>query len=314
MNKTFGFIFPGQGAQFVGMGKDFAESYPVARQTFEEADDLLQKHLSKVIFNGPDDVLIRTDHSQLAIYVTSIAIWRTLLSLYPHLSPAAAAGLSLGEYTAFAAAGKISFKDGLHLVGHRGDFMSEACDENEGTMAVVIGLDSDEIESMVRDLSMPHDLWAANFNCPGQVVVSGTVKGVKAAAGEAEKRGARRVLLLQVHGAFHSGLMASAKEKLKPYINSAAIQNSETKIAMNVPGDFVESIDQMRQNLIDQVTCPVRWEQEIKAMNRSGITLFIEIGPGTTLAGMNKRIGISGQTISIGQVDDLRKLEKEAII
>ncbi len=314
MNKALGLIFPGQGTQYIGMGKDFADAYPVAARTFEEADDLLQSRLSNVIFEGPEEILVRTDHSQLAIYVTGIAIWRTLRHLYPRLRPGACGGLSLGEYTALAAAEKLSFEDGLNLVKYRGSYMSEACDEVKGAMAVIMGLSSEEVEAMVEDMSLPHDLWAANFNCPGQVVVSGTEKGVEAAAPEALRRGAKRVVPLQVHGAFHSGLMKSAKKKLQPRILSVPLQDTEVKIAMNVPGDFVESNDQMRQNLIDQVTSPVRWEQEIRAMNHGGVALFVEIGPGATLAGMNKRIGISGRTISVAKVEDLRKLEKEAII
>ncbi|NGX58157.1 MAG: Malonyl CoA-acyl carrier protein transacylase [Chlamydiae bacterium] len=310
-DSTLALIFPGQGAQTVGMGKDFAESYPIARQTFEEADDFLKRSLSKVIFNGPTSDLTRTDQSQLAILVTSVAILRVMFQINPDLKPAVCAGLSLGEYTALILAKALDFTSCLQLVEHRGNFMSEACDAREGTMAVVMGMASDEVEQMLRDLTMPQDLWVANFNCPGQVAVSGTKKGIEVASQEALKRGAKRVVPLQVHGAFHSGLMQSAQEQLAPFIQSAPLQSPQTQLVMNVPGDFVESVEQMRQFLVDQVTQPVRWEQGIRAMSRAGVMTFVEVGPGRTLSGMNKRMGIPGKTLSIGKVEDLRNWEQE---
>lgn len=312
IDSKIALIFPGQGAQKVGMGKDFAESFSVARQTFEEADDLLKRSLSKTIFEGPDSDLMRTDQSQLAILVTSIAILRVLLEMSPEFQPAACAGLSLGEYSALIPAGVVDFATCLRLVEHRGNFMSEACDSSEGTMAVVMGLSGDEVEEIVQRLSLPRDLWAANFNCPGQVVISGTKKGIECAREEMLRGGAKRVLPLQVHGAFHSGLMQSARDCLAPFIRTAPLQNPKIPLAMNVPGDLVSSEEEIREYLVEQVTKPVRWEQGIRSLSRFGIEKFVEVGPGKTLSGMNKRIGVPGKTLSIEKVEDLRFWEVEA--
>ena len=311
MNKTLAYIFPGQGAQFVGMGQDFAAAFPVAKETFEEADDQLKRSLSRVIFEGPEAELTRTDQSQLAIFVTSVAILRVLNQITPQVKPGVTAGLSLGEYTALYQSGMLDFASCLELVERRGHFMSEACDLHKGTMAVVMGMSVNDVEQLVRDLALPHDLWAANFNCPGQVVVSGTLKGIEAAKEEALKRGARRVLPLQVHGAFHSGLMESARQQLNPYVQDAPLKTTSMHLVMNVPGDFVADAIDVRRYLVDQVTSPVRWEQGVRAMQQKGVTTYVEIGPGKTLTGMNKRIGIEGQFMSLGQVEDLRHWEQE---
>jgi len=311
MSDQLAYIFPGQGAQVVGMGRDFAEAYPVAKETFEEADDLLERSLSRVIFDGPQAQLTRTDQSQLAIFVTSAAILRVMRKIAPEITPAVAAGLSLGEYTALLQAEALDFRTCLQLVDKRGRYMSEACDAAAGTMAVIVGMGCDEVERLVNELNLPDDLWAANYNCPGQVVISGTLKGIATAKEEAAKRGAKRILPLDVHGAFHSGLMSSAKEKLAPCIREADFGMLKTALVMNVPGDFVCDIDLVKENLIDQVTRPVRWERGIRKMEEKGVTTFVEIGPGKTLTGMNKRIGIKGRTISLSQVDDIRLWEQE---
>lgn len=308
--KKIAFIFPGQGAQYPGMGKDFVADFAVARETFEEADDRLKMGLSDVAFNGPADVLTQTKHCQVALYVDSIAILRVLAQLFPEMQPNVCSGLSLGEYTALTASGRLSFEECLPLVQYRGQYMHEACESTKGVMAVVMGLDSEAVEAIVADAAMPNDVWAANFNCPGQVVISGTAKGVEAAGALAKERGARRVLPLPVHGAFHSGLMAEAEARLANHVNAAPLQDSETAFVMNVPGGYVEDLDQVRNNLIKQVTSPVRWEQGVRAMTAQGIDLFVEIGCGKTLAGMNKRIGVTAQTISIDKVADLQQLEQ----
>lgn len=311
MADQLAYIFPGQGAQVVGMGRDFAESYAVAKETFEEADDLLQRSLSRVIFEGPQSELTRTDHSQLAIFVTSVAILRVLKHLTPEISPHVTAGLSLGEYTALYQAGMADFSTCLHLVEKRGRFMSEACDTLAGTMAVIMGLSSQDVEHLVDALNLPQDIWTANFNCPQQVVVSGTHRGIAAAKEEAIRRGAKRVVPLDVHGAFHSGLMKPAKEKLAPFIEEVSFDTPKIGLVMNVLGDFVSDVEDVKRNLIDQVTHSVRWEQGIRKIEEKGVTTFVEIGPGKTLAGMNKRIGIRGQSISLSQVKDLSLWEQE---
>lgn len=311
MARKIAFLFPGQGAQYCGMGKDFVVQYPEARQTFEEADDILGRKLSKVVFEGPEALLTETRNSQAAIFVNSLAILNTLRKLYPEIQPSVCSGLSLGEYTALTSAGFISFAQCLPMVQYRGQYMNDACEEHKGVMAAVIGLSADEVESSVRSVNLPNDLWVANFNCPGQTVISGTPKGVEAGGLALKEAGAKRVLPLQVHGAFHSGLMQSAAAKLEPHIERAAFQPGHAQLVMNVSGDFVTDLNQVKSNLVKQVVCSVRWEQGIRAMQREGVDLYVEIGCGKTLAGMNKRIGVTAPTISIDKVEDLRLLDEQ---
>jgi [acyl-carrier-protein] S-malonyltransferase len=303
------FLFPGQGSQYPGMAKDFVEKYSVAKQTFEEADDLLGRKLSEIVFNGPDTLLTETKNSQLGIYVASYAILQSVLELIPELKPSICAGLSLGEYTALTAAKKLAFADGIPLVGHRGQYMNDACEKTQGTMAVVLGLDADSVEQMVEEIDMPNDLWAANFNCPGQVVISGTIRGIEAGTAAAKAKGAKRVLQLQVHGAFHSGLMRFAEEQLRPYIEQVKLNATSHEVIMNVPGATVTEINHIKHNMIKQVTHPVRWEQGIRHMAANHVDLYIEFGCGKTLAGFNKRIGVYAPTVSIEKIEDLKSLE-----
>lgn len=304
------FLFPGQGVQYPGMGKDFVEHYPIARHTFEEAEDILQRKLTSLIFTGPENVLTETRNSQVAIYLVSIAILRVLETLFPSLKPSICAGLSLGEYTALTASRKISFEHCLPIVQMRGNFMHEACEQTKGTMAVVMGLDEQQVVDMIKEVNLPNDLWAANFNCPGQVVISGTIKGIEAGTAMAKAKGAKRVLPLQVHGAFHSGLMRSAEEKLTPYIQQTSIEEGLSSLVMNVPGDTVKMSDQIKHNLIKQVTHPVRWEQGIRSTTKEGVKLYIEIGCGKTLSGMNKRIGVTVPTLSVERIEEIVQLEE----
>lgn len=312
-SKKIAFLFPGQGAQYPGMSGDFYHSFAVSRETFEEADDLLGRDLSSVILEGPDNVLVETRNSQTGIYVASIAALRAIYSLFPDLKPQVTAGLSLGEYTALHAADKVSFAKGLDLVDHRARYMNDACESHPGTMMVILGMKDEEVEAMVKDLNLPNDLWAANFNCPGQVVISGTMKGVEAGAAEAKARGAKRVLPLQVHGAFHSGLMLEAQNRLKEHVMEASITKNATGLAMNVNGKIEKDPDAIKKNLILQVTHPVRWQKCIQAIAAEGVDLFVEVGCGKTLAGFNKKIGVEAPTISIEKVEDLKKLEEACL-
>lgn len=301
------FLFPGQGSQYPGMAQDFYHQFSVARLTFEEADDLLQKSISKIILQGPEKELTETKNSQVGIYVASVAILRVIQELYD-LKPFVTAGLSLGEYTALTAGEWLTFRQALPLVQYRGKYMNEACETTKGTMAVVMGLESQQVEDIVREVNLPNDLWVANFNCPGQVVISGSTKGIEAGMEAAKARHAKRILPLQVHGAFHSGLMQEAKEKLAPLIREAPIVKGSAEIAMNVPGNIVKDVDSVRRYLIDQVTHSVRWEQGIRAMEQENVDLFLEFGPGKTLGGMNKRIGVKAPTIAIDKIEDLDQL------
>jgi len=289
MSKKNAFIFPGQGAQYPGMGKDFYDHFSVAKETFEEAEDILSCNLKKLIFEGPADELTLTKNSQVGIYVVSMAILRSILSQFPLLTPSVCAGLSLGEYTALTASGKISFKDCLPLVKARATFMHEACETSPGTMNVVLGLDEDKIEACLKTLK-PQEAWIANLNCPGQVVIAGTKAGMEAAAVALKEAGAKRVLPLEVSGAFHSSLMQEAQNRLAPQIQQTPIVETPIDIVMNVPGDYVKNSQDIRSCMTAQVTKCVRWEKGIRAMTKEGIDTFFEIGCGKTLSGMNKRI------------------------
>jgi [acyl-carrier-protein] S-malonyltransferase len=308
--KKIAFIFPGQGAQFPGMGKDFIETFSVSRLTFEEGDELLGRNLSKIILAGPDTLLTQTNNSQPGIYVTSVAIFRVIQELFS-LQPFVCAGLSLGEYTALTAGEFLPFMECLPLIQYRADAMSEACKRKNGSMAAIIGLDAEQVDAVIKKVNLPNDLWVANYNCPGQVVISGTAKGIEAGAAQAKECGAKKIIILPVQGAFHSGLMLHAEELLARPVEAVSLRSGKAKLVMNVTGDFVSDVQLMKTCLVKQVTSSVRWEQGVRAMDREGVDLFIEIGPGKSLSGMNKRIGPTAMTISIDSVADLDKLGKE---
>lgn len=310
MKKKLSFIFPGQGAQYVGMGYDFYQNFPTAKRVYEEADDLFHEKLSHLIFHGQEAELTQTKNSQPAIFVTSLAILHVLHELFPELTPYACAGLSLGEYSALVAAKKLSFTEGLPLVFARGKCMHEACEEQKGTMAAIFGLDDEAVVGVVESLHIPQEVSCANFNCPGQVVISGTIKGVDAASQALLAKGAKRVIPLQVHGAFHSILMKSAQEKLAQKLVDTKILKSDCKVATNVTGDFCDDPEAIKEILIQQVVSPVRWHQAIRAIDATNIDAFLEIGCGKTLSGMNKRIGVKATTYNIEKIEDLKKLEE----
>ncbi len=310
MNKRFAFLFPGQGAQYVGMGKDFYDQFAAARQTFEEADELLGYPFSQLIFNGPAEELTLTKNSQLAIYIVSISIWRTFQEQFPHIQPVVCAGLSLGEYTALTAAHKISFADCLMLVKARGEFMHEATLSSPGTMRVVLGLEVATVANVLAESG--NKVWIANLNCPGQVVIAGPEGEMESVANALKERGAKRVLPLDVSGAFHSPLMRQAQERLKPLIEATRLRESLISVIMNATGDMVRSLEDLKRAMIEQVTSPVFWEKGIRSMDSSGIDVYIEMGCGKTLAGMNRKIGIAAPTHSIEKVADLETVLQPA--
>ncbi len=310
MAKRYAFLFPGQGAQYPGMGKDFCEQFPLAKETFDEADHLLNRPFSKLIFEGPSEELTLTKNSQIAIYICSMAILRVVQLQFPEIKHSVCAGLSLGEYTALTAAGKIGFADCLDLVRTRAEAMHEACEETKGTMQVVLGMTEEAVETVIRELNPPHPVWVANINCPGQVVIAGSLEAIALAADALKQKGAKRVLPLEVSGAFHSGLMQSAQVKLAAKIASVPFNDSAVEIVMNVPGDFVSSTEQVRKALIDQVVSPVRWEKGIRKIMERKVDIYLEMGPGKTLNGMNKRIGALEPTVSIEKISDLEEIHK----
>ncbi|HSX03716.1 MAG TPA: ACP S-malonyltransferase [Rhabdochlamydiaceae bacterium] len=305
MNKKFALLFPGQGAQYPGMGKDFYDLFPAARAVFEEADAILSTKFSDLIFNGAAEELKKTKNSQLSIFIMSIALLRCFEEKFSPLAPQVVAGLSLGEFSALVAAKKLSFRDALLLVKARAEYMNEACLKHKGAMSAVLGLEAAEVEAAIAHLE---NVWVANLNCPLQVVISGTPEGVEMASQLLKQKGAKRALPLEVSGAFHSGLMKEAQERLKSHVFEAALLESEVDLVMNVPGGYVSSIEEIRSNMILQVTHPVRWEQGIRAMVQKKIDLFIEIGPGKTLTGMNKKIAPSVPVFNLEKVADLNIL------
>jgi [acyl-carrier-protein] S-malonyltransferase len=292
------------------MCKDFYDSFPVARRTFEEADDFLQHPFSKLVFEGPSAELTLTKNSQIAIYIASIAVLRVVQEEFPWLQPSICAGLSLGEYTALTAAKKISFTDCLDLVRVRAEAMHLACTETRGSMQVVLGMEEESVAAVLGELNPPHPVWLANLNCPGQIVIAGSSDALGFAADLLKQRGAKRILPLEVSGAFHSGLMRSAQATLSGKIATVVLQESPIGVVMNVPGDLVSSVPQMRKALIDQVVSPVFWEKGVRRMVEGGIDLYIEMGPGKTLSGMNRRIGVKEPTCSLEKISDLEELKK----
>ncbi len=306
--KKCAFIFPGQGAQKVGMGRDFYDSFSIAKETFQEADEILGSSFSECIFTGPAEELSLTRNCQVALFVTSCAILRVIQQQMPTLTPSAVAGLSLGEYTALTAAGVISFADGVQLVKARGELMHASAVRNPGSMSVVLGMTEALVAEGLQSVQEKHDVWIANLNCPGQVVLSGSKQGLEVAAESLKKNGAKRVLPLDVSGAFHSPYMSEAKERLATRIEETQFEKPKCAVVMNVVGGFVEDATEMKSYLVQQVVSPVYWEKGIHALEESGIEHFLEIGPGKTLAGMNKRIGVKSQTTSIETVNDLNTL------
>jgi [acyl-carrier-protein] S-malonyltransferase len=287
MNHKVALLFAGQGAQSVGMGKDLYESSPAAKAIFDQADAQLGFPLSKVIFEGPVEELTKTSVCQPALFVHGIACLTALREMLPELNVTAAAGLSLGEFTAHAAAGTFDFSTGLDLVEKRGRAMQEACESTEGGMAAVIGAE----ENSVRDLAAAADVDIANLNCPGQVVISGESSKVALAVSLAKEYGARKAMELNVAGAFHSRLMESAFEKLSEVLADTPLVPPAVTVVCNVDAIPVHTPDEIRRTLADQVTGSVRWTESIEYLiDHAGCDLFIEIGPGGILAGLMNRI------------------------
>ncbi len=309
-SEKIAFIFPGQGeSHSVGMGRDFYDQYQIVRDTFEEASKITGVDLKSLIFDGPLETLSETQNCQIAIYLVSISILRVLKQEFPGLKPTFVGGLSLGEYTAATAAGVLTFAQGVELVYARGRLMQKACEENPSTMAVILGLSEEEVQSILADIGCPDDLWLANLNCPGQIVVSGTQKGIDKLLICAKEKGAKRVLPLNVAGAFHSPLMQTAADALQTKLKEMDLSSSELKLAMNSTGKIESDLEKIKQNLISQITSSVRWHSCIEEMQKGGVQKFFEIGPGKVLAGLNKRIKIDGQTYSINSVKALESLQ-----
>lgn len=296
-------IFPGQGSQGVGMGKAVYERFPSAHAIYQEANDILGFDLARLCFEGPEEELTLTKNSQPAIYVTSIACLAALTDECAKkgitLEVAAAAGLSLGEFSAHAAVDSFSFADGLRLVRARGEAMQEACDLEPSTMASIIGLELPVVEEICAGLHDRGALGIANLNSPGQVAISGSVDAVHAAMEEAKIRGARKVVELPVSGAFHSPLMKPAEEKLRHALDNAKIQAPRFPVVANVSAGYVTQPAEIRALLLRQLCSPVLWEKSMRLLISEGVSSFMEIGHGRILRGLMRKIDKEQQVMNI---------------
>ena len=287
------YVFPGQGAQFVGMGKDLYDRFPKAKDMFKKANDILGFSITDIMFEGTAEDLKQTKVTQPAIFLHSVILAKMLNDFKPDM----VAGHSLGEFSALVANNTLQFEDGLRLVAARANAMQTACEENPGTMAAIIGLENEIIETICNSIK-EEVVIAANYNCNGQVVVSGSLKGVEIACQLLKEAGAKRALPLQVGGAFHSPLMEPARIKLAEAIQNTKFNEGICPIYQNVTGQAVTSPDIIKANLISQLTAPVRWTQTMGNMIANGLTEVIEVGPGTVLQGLFKKTGTELQLTS----------------
>lgn len=296
------FIFPGQGSQYIGMGKELVENFPLAAEIMEKANEILELDLAGLCFNGPAEELNLTENTQPAIYTISYMVTRLLNEegIYPLL----AAGHSLGEYSALAAAGVFSFEEGLRLVRQRGILMNRAVPDNQGSMAAIIGLEDKIVQEICQEVNGICEI--ANYNSPGQIVISGEREAVEAACQLAEDKGARRTVGLKVSGPFHSSLMKRAAEDFANIIGEIEFKKPAFPVVSNVTADFVEEPEEIKGLLIKQISSSVRWVESIKLIQAQGVNTFIEAGPGKVLRGLMRRIDSSLTTYNIDDPETMQ--------
>ena len=305
MSKT-ALMFAGQGAQAVGMGRELAESFPAARAWFDLANAALGYDLASICFTGPDAELTKTENAQPGIFLVSWVALELLKERVPSLKFEATAGLSLGEFTALAAAGVMTFDDAIRVVRQRGRFMQEACEATQGGMAAIIGLD----EAATREVCAQTGVELANLNCPGQIVISGAADKMNAACELAKARGAKRALPLNVAGAYHSALMAGAQPKLRDALGKISLAAPTVPVISNVTARPHTTPAEISQRLVEQVTSSVRWEESMRRLLAQGFTRFIELGPGAALSGFMKRIDKSAQVLNVTDAASLEATVK----
>src|SRR5437763_3022994 len=303
MARKIALLFAGQGAQCVGMGHDLAEQFPVAADLFRQADEILGRNLSELAWNGPIEELTRTSNCQPALYVHALAALAGLREVFGDFEIGAAAGLSLGELTAHAAARTFDFATGLRLVQKRGELMDEVCATTQGGMAAMIG----GLENDVRRLAADEDVDIANINAPDQIVISGELANVETAVGVAKEYGIGRAMMLNVAGAYHSRLMETAYVKLEEVLADVPMQPPRFPVISNVTGEEVKTPEEIRKTLRDQVTGTVRWTDCMQRLIDLGCDFFIELGPGNVLAGLLKRMNRDINVLSVGDAESLRK-------
>lgn len=287
------YIFPGQGAQFVGMGLDLYENYPLAQELFEQANDILGFSITDIMFEGTPEDLKQTKVTQPAIFLHSVILSKVMGD---NFKPDMVAGHSLGEFSALVANGTLNFEDGLKLVSQRALAMQKACELQSSTMAAVLGLEDEVVEKVCKEtegIVVP-----ANYNCPGQLVISGEIEAINKACESLKEAGARRALVLPVGGAFHSPLMEPAREELAAAIENTNFNEPQCSIYQNVPTTAISNATEIKKNLISQLTAPVRWTQSVQHMIADGATLFTEVGPGKVLQGLVRKIERSAETSS----------------
>ena len=305
MVKNVCYLFPGQGAQYVGMGKDLYENCPVSKDVFDEAEKILQDlNIKKLCFEGPIEELTKTANSQITILVTSIAALHALNSQVSSIRIVACAGLSLGELTALVAGKSISFQDAVRLVKRRGELMEAASKKNPGTMASIIGLSFEDLREVCNETRAE----IANLNCPGQIVISGNKESVKAGTELAAKRGAKKTIALNVSGPFHSSLMKDAANLFKLELDKVKFSTPEVNVVSNVTADYEKTPEEIKGNLVKQLYSSVRWEESIKKIASQGIDTFFEIGPGKVLKGLLRRIDSSLKVYNIEKMEDINQI------
>ncbi|MCV2515167.1 [acyl-carrier-protein] S-malonyltransferase [Bacillus subtilis] len=298
------FLFPGQGSQFIGMGKELYEQVPAAKRLFDEADETLETKLSSLIFEGDAEELTLTYNAQPALLTTSIAVLEKFKE--SGITPDFTAGHSLGEYSALVAAGALSFKDAVYTVRKRGEFMNEAVPAGEGAMAAILGMDAEALKRVTDKVTEEGNLvQLANLNCPGQIVISGTAKGVELASELAKENGAKRAIPLEVSGPFHSELMKPAAEKLKEVLDACDIKDADVPVISNVSADVMTEKADIKEKLIEQLYSPVRFEESINKLIAEGVTTFIEIGPGKVLSGLVKKVNRRLKTIAVSDPETI---------